>query len=219
MRPYSKIHQELGIIRDADLTPAQLTSDKNDYNPKHLSRATTLRLSSDAIRNITGLDGGDGNRILYVRNIGNYNIVLKNNSTKSSASNRFKFTGDYTLAPNGLCALQYDSTLFRWGVLGGSVGSGAGASADLVKSVTSVSDTYTVLTTDDVIECDGTFTVTLFTSVGNTGRTVEIRNIGTGVITIDPYSTQTINDEDTLIIANQWDSPKLYANGTNWGII
>src|SRR5229473_2069440 len=40
------------------LTPAHVTSNQNDYNPIGLSTTLTLRLSTDASRNITGLQGG-----------------------------------------------------------------------------------------------------------------------------------------------------------------
>ncbi len=41
-----------------DISPSQITSNQNDYNPTGLSGASTLRLSTDASRNITGLQGG-----------------------------------------------------------------------------------------------------------------------------------------------------------------
>src|SRR4249919_1187083 len=46
-----------------DISPSQITSNQNDYNPASLSTASTLRLNSDASRDITGLQGGADGRI------------------------------------------------------------------------------------------------------------------------------------------------------------
>ncbi|MBK8968627.1 MAG: hypothetical protein IPM36_18555 [Lewinellaceae bacterium] len=78
-----------------EITPSQITSDQNDYNPSGLSTAAVLRLSTDGtFRKITGLAGGASNRTITLLNIGSYTILLKNESASSSASNRFAFDGD-----------------------------------------------------------------------------------------------------------------------------
>lgn len=108
-----------------DISPSQITSNQNDYNPTGLSTASTLRLNSDAVREITGLSGGADGRIVLIHNIGSFSITLKNSSTSSSAANRFLFSSDLTLSPNVSVTLQYDSTSTKWRLLGGS-GSGGG---------------------------------------------------------------------------------------------
>jgi hypothetical protein len=72
-----------------DITPAQITADKNDYNPPGLAGASILRLSSDALRTITGLDGGADGRVLVLRNIGSNAIVISGENALSAAANRF----------------------------------------------------------------------------------------------------------------------------------
>src|SRR5262245_23374625 len=57
-----------------DISPSQITSNQDDYNPTGLSTASTLRLSTDASRNITGLQGGADGRIITVVNVGSQNI-------------------------------------------------------------------------------------------------------------------------------------------------
>jgi hypothetical protein len=109
----------------ADISPSQITSDQNDYNPTSLSTAATLRLSTDASRNITGLQGGADGRLLIVHNVGSNAIVLKDESASSSAANRFALTADVTLAADAVALLQYDSTSSRWRCLSsGSAGAG-----------------------------------------------------------------------------------------------
>ena len=87
-------------------------------------------------------------------------------------------------------------------------------------TVVSKTTTYTALTTDNTILADGTFTITLYTAVGNSGRTLNIKNIGTGVITIDPNGTETVDlDATSLVISIQHTSITIQSDGTNWWII
>ncbi len=95
------------------ITPAQITANQDNYNPSGLSTAAVLRLSSDASRNITGMSGGAAGRILILRNVGTFDIVLKN-EVLSTAVNRFSFGVDRTLAAGRSIILQYDNTLSRW---------------------------------------------------------------------------------------------------------
>lgn len=103
-----------GIKFSGDITPSQITSNQNDYNPTDLAIASTLRLSSDASRNITGLQGGSDGRLMLVINVGSNNIVLKNADINSSAANRFLFGADITLAADQAASLQYDAISARW---------------------------------------------------------------------------------------------------------
>lgn len=109
-----------------DITPSQITADQNDYNPTGLSAAAVLRLSSDASRNITGLQGGSDGRVLWLYNIGANPIVLIDESGSSSAANRFAFDGNLTLAADTGCQIQYDATSSRWRLSGvGKAAAGA----------------------------------------------------------------------------------------------
>lgn len=96
------------------LSPTAITADQNNYNPATLSTATTLRLSSDATRNITGLSGGGDGRILLIHNVGSFSIVLNDENASSSAANRFALYHDQTIPPDGIVFLQYDNTSSRW---------------------------------------------------------------------------------------------------------
>lgn len=78
---------------------------------------------------------------------------------------------------------------------------------------------YTLTSSDHTVDCTAnTFTVTLPTAVGITGRIYNIKNTGTGVITVDGDGTETIDGELTQEI-NQWDCMKIQSTGANWIII
>lgn len=103
-----------------DISPAQITSSQNDYNPTGLSTASVLRLDTDASRNITGLAGGADGRVIIIHNVGANAIVLKDEDAGSSAANRFALNADVTLVADECAVLQYDSTSSRWRMVGGS---------------------------------------------------------------------------------------------------
>ena len=63
-----------------------------------------------------------------------------------------------------------------------------------------VTGTDTALTTDDNLECDGTFTVTLYAMSGNAKRIFNAVNVGSGNITIDGNAAETIMSQLNWII-------------------
>jgi hypothetical protein len=78
--------------------------------------------------------------------------------------------------------------------------------------------TYTATDLDDVILCNGTFTVTLPTAVGRAGKTLHIKNIGTGTVTIDGAGTETIDGSLTKVLGTQWHTYSIVSDGTNWEV-
>lgn len=78
---------------------------------------------------------------------------------------------------------------------------------------------YTLTSTDYTVDCtSGTFTVTLPTAVGCTGKIYNIKNTGTGVITIEGDGTETIDGSlfQTLI---QWENLTVQSTGSAWIIL
>jgi hypothetical protein len=78
-----------------------------------------------------------------------------------------------------------------------------------------VTSSYSILDTDYFIEASGTFSVTLPTAVGITGSSFEIKNTGTGVITIQTTSSQLIDNLPSYNLAF-YDTVQLESNGSNW---
>lgn len=111
-----------GILElDGVVSPTQITSDQNNYSPTGWSSgASTLRISTDASRNITGLvpNAGIGGTLAFIMNIGAQSVVLKNENASSSAANRFAIGSDITIAAAGGVTLMYDGTSTRWRCVG-----------------------------------------------------------------------------------------------------
>lgn len=108
---------------DNENTPAQLTTNQNNYNPGNYD---VLRLSSNALVTITGIRRGIKGRRLRLFNVGSFPIVLAHQSVSSDAENRFKFSSaiDATIPPSSTILLYYDATQARW-IGGDTYSSGA----------------------------------------------------------------------------------------------
>lgn len=99
------------------LSPAQIAADTNDYNPTGLSLANILRLDTDNVRYLTGLQGGyDGRRILlHVLPAAQGPLILRDENASSSAANRFTLSERRVfLWPGDSLDLWYDGTAARW---------------------------------------------------------------------------------------------------------
>jgi len=82
--------------------------------------------------------------------------------------------------------------------------------------------TYTALPEDHTILCgpgNETFTVTLPTASAVTGQVLNIKNIGTGTITVDGNGSETIDEGTTAIINTQYESISIHSDGSNWHIL
>lgn len=125
--PGSVTIQDLLILGGAT-SPAEITSNQNNYKP--LTNITTVRLSSDAARDITGLDGNLDTGLDYVdgiirilHNVGSFPITLKDENASSTSNHRFALQGDVIIDPDESFAIRYDITTDRWRPLSDEVGS------------------------------------------------------------------------------------------------
>lgn len=97
---------------------------------------------------------------------------------------------------------------------------GAGGSLSYVNISTS---TYAILETDVYIFADTTsndITVTLPTAVGVGGKNYVIKNISTGIITVNTTSSQTIDNQASgTVTLLQDDALSVVSDNSNWRII
>lgn len=114
--------------------------------------------------------------------------------------------------PSNNDVLAYSTTTGKWSNVRRS---------SLFSAYTAVTSTYPITSLDETINCtSGTFTVTLPTAVGVTGKVYNIKNSGTGSITVATTSSQTIdgNTSGTLVLT-QYDNLTVLSNGANWIIL
>jgi hypothetical protein len=111
-----------GLALTGVISPPQITANQNDYAPTGAATASVLQLTSDASRTISGLAGGAEGRVVSVVNIGSQPIALTDESTSSSAANRFTLGGTLTIAAKQAAMLRYDGTASRWRLMSGATG-------------------------------------------------------------------------------------------------
>lgn len=112
------------LLMSGVITPSQITSDQNNYNPTNLHTNSMVRLSSDASRAITGLDAGSAGELKFLFNTGSFDITIPDESASSTAANRFATNATITLASKTGIIMWYDGTSSRWRPLGGTGGGG-----------------------------------------------------------------------------------------------
>jgi len=97
-----------------------------------------------------------------------------------------------------------------------TVTGGGGATFDYVAKTS----TYTITNDDYIIDAtSNTFAATLPTASGETGRQFIIKNSGTGVVTVTPDGSETIDGEATAELSMQYDSITVVSDGSNWIIV
>lgn len=100
------------------ISPSQITSDQDDWNPSGLFLATVIRVDGDsgirAITSITSTYDGDMKSIV---NIGSYPIYFPSEHPDGTAANRFAGSQDYILLPSQIMHIVYDGTSSRWRIL------------------------------------------------------------------------------------------------------
>jgi len=92
------------------------------------------------------------------------------------------------------------------------------ASGGMVHAYVAKTASYTLTNTDYLVNwTSGTVNATLPTAVGITGQIFELKNSGTGIITILTTSSQTIDGNASGILTLlQWDSLRVMSDGVNW---
>lgn len=112
--------KNIQIDYSEEITPAQITSNQNDYNPSDATtgikwvHAGTLRLSTDASRTLTGLKAFGDSRTVLLTNAGSNSLVLSDANASSIAANRFSFGRDITIPTGDSIVLFYDCITARW---------------------------------------------------------------------------------------------------------
>ena len=210
---YSDLNNPLRInsgylALDASLTPSTITSNQNNYAPTGINTASSLRLATDASRNITGIPNGGAianGRVLVINNIGSFDIVLTDEDASSTAANRFALGDDYTIGPSQAVTLIYDTSASRWRPIHPLTTSGGG-SGDILDGGNTNGAAITIGTND-------AFGLNLETN--NVTRLAITGGASTGgQVTITDVSSSSSAVEDVLTIIN---NPSTGTPNTSFG--
>ena len=91
----------------------------------------------------------------------------------------------------------------------------------LTETYRAITGTDTVLAGDYTVNAtSGTFTLTLLTAVGRQGKIYNLKNSGTGVVTLATTSGQTIDDDASASIKLcQYENLTVQSTGVDWIVL
>lgn len=98
----------------------------------------------------------------------------------------------------------------------GAIGAGGGGTASMPVDVKSSAYTVIALDLGRMLSCSGTWTLALMAAatLGN-GFSISVRNAGTGVITIDPNGSETVDGRAAIAVC-PGEAFALICDGSNW---
>jgi len=94
-----------------------------------------------------------------------------------------------------------------------------------ILAVSSKTTTYSAANTDDLLlvsASGGSWTLTLFTAVGNTGKVLRIKRTDSTIantVTVDGNSSETIDGAANVVLCLQYQDLEIVSDGTNWQIL
>ena len=164
--------------------------------------------------------GGGSSTVLVAGDFANrYFAINKTLAEMNTNANTFQVGGTLsTTGKVGVAASVMDSTLTDSG--SAHITKSLKVDGSFAMAYVAKTGAYTTTENDHTINCTtGTFTVTLQTAVGVTGREYVVKNTGTGVITVGTTSSQTIDGSTTYTLGSQYKYVKIQSDGANWIII
>lgn len=96
------------------ISPAALSANTNNWNPSGLTTSSNLRASSSMAVQLTGILAQSPGRVIFLDNVGSFNITLAVDDAGSSVGNRFLGPGNVTLRQNQSAVIKYDQPGGGW---------------------------------------------------------------------------------------------------------
>jgi hypothetical protein len=201
---FSGVSDNQGTLKlSSFVTSTQITANQNDYTATDgsntCSAKTSLRISTNASRNITGLSCGQAEGdIRIIHNVGSFSAVLTNQDAGSIAANRFLLGGDMTLAADTSVTIKYDGVAGRWRAI---TTPGAGGGGGGVTSVTVAPGSGARVDGTCTITGSGTCTVTPVIRGHIAGLTLSTGG-SSSTFSISPGVATDSTSSDTLVQAS-----------------
>ncbi len=105
-------------ITPSVITPSQITSEQDNYNPTGFDNANIVRISSNGFWGITSMEAQTDGEEKVIHNVGDYNIYFPAEHTDGTAANRIHYSEDIILMKKSSIRFYYDGTLDRWVPIG-----------------------------------------------------------------------------------------------------
>jgi hypothetical protein len=145
----------------------------------------------------------------------NYGLIITPNETVINSG-----TGRISFTINDAAAKMVVANTGFVGIATTSPNSTVHVNGSFATSYVAKTGTYTLTSSDYTVEAtSGTFTATLPTAVGITGRIYVLTNSGSGILTVGTTSSQTFANvvaTPTTLTLNQFATVTVQSNGSNW---
>lgn len=164
---------------------------------------TINKLRGEVMNRINNIGGGAMNRkvtfggVDYLTRYTDINYKAGSNVTFTVANNNATKMVDVTIA---------------------ATGGGGGGMVRSINNIAISTAAGSASGTDYVYLCTGTLTLTLPDATASNTNLYTVKNVGTGVVTIDTTSAQTIDGSPTVIMPVQYTSVDLISDTANWDI-
>jgi hypothetical protein len=156
------------------------------------------------------LDSGDIYYADFTHNLGTKDLIFNARDSATDESVQLeKF--DATDVNTVRVYIIGNTASVRMTVSGGSGGVG------VLPSIVSKTSNYTMVSSDDIIVCDGIFTVSLTAVASINAKVYTIKNKGTGTVTVDPDGSELIEGSSTLALS-AGESVDIFPQGGAWYI-
>lgn len=158
-------------------------------------------LRQDIMNRISNIGGGSMNRQIFIGGVNpltrftDINLKAGSNVTLTYANNNATQKVDVTISSSG----------------------GGGGSVRSINSISISTAAGSTSGTDYVYLCTGTLTLTLPDATANTNL-YTVKNVGTGVVTINTTSSQTIDGALTTVMPLQYTAVDLISDTANWNV-
>ncbi len=159
-------------------------------------------LRKDLMARIGNIGGGGMNRQIFV---GGNNPLTKYNDINIKAGSNVTIT------------TAVNNTTKKVDITIASSGGGGGGTVRSVNSISTSTAADSASGTDYVYLCTGTLTLTLPDASANTNL-YTVKNVGTGIVTIDTTSSQTIDGALTIIMPLRYTAVDLISDTANWNV-
>jgi hypothetical protein len=189
------LKSQLQSVVDLDIQKDQLDKEELDKRFEKLRNEINSRISN--------IGGGSMNRQMYINGVDPLT----------------KYT-DMNLKPGTNITLTYANNNTTKKVDVTITAAGGGAGAGITRSINSISISTAAgnaSSTDYVYLCSGTLTLTLPDATANTNM-YTVKNVGTGTVTINTTSSQTVDGNLTIVMPVQYTAVDLISDTANWSI-
>lgn len=194
-------------IKESEGRMTAIINSLEKYNDTELKKEvadledTLKKLRQELITRINDRGGGSMNRQIKFNGV---NYLTKYTDINYKAGTNVTFT-----VVNNNQTKMVDVTIDATGGSGGTVRS--------INSVSTNTVAGSASGTDYVYLCSGTMTLTLPTALLNTNL-YTIKNVGTGVVTVNTTSAQTIDNDLTAVMPVRYTSIDVISDTANWNI-